>query len=735
MLVTAAAVLLQACDDGHAPDITVDVVEVSPAQAVVLVGDTVQLTATAKGADGKVRQGIQLEWSTPHADLVAVTGTAGTGRVVALKAGTAQVSAGAGGKSGVAAVEVRNRAPVLAALQPSAAPAGGPGFTLVLTGSAFAADAQVMWGDEPRTTQYVSAQELRVAIAAADIATAGEVQVGVRNAAPGGGIATLAFTVAPNDPVSVVVQPGTASITAGQTVALAATARDILGNDLGLPVTWTSASPGVATVSAAGVVTGVAEGVAAIAATAGAVTGHAVVTVTPPPATVPSITSITPDSVESNPDGLEIVIRGTGFMPTSGAFLEGSGRPTEYVSATELKMTLWPGDLHTSATRQVYVHNPGAGGGTSAGAPLKIVPGVWSVRVEPNGIALWPGQEQQATATALDEQYRPVTGRTVTWRSQNTAVATVDQAGRVRAVAAGTTVIEAVIDGRVGSTNVEVYAALPYDLLYEGTHGGYPELWLLTLGPDAAPRRILPAGTYGSDPAASPDGTRIAFVGISTDGARNLFVVNRNGTGLRQLTSHSSIDDQPAWSRDGTRIAFRSMREGVSDIFVINADGTGLANVTRNVERGADGPKAAERPTWTPAGRIIFTYGFALLNPLQYHLVSVQADGSDWQALTDGFYRDYEPEVSPNGNLIALRRAHPQYGEFIDVIAANGSQLGWISLPGPGNTPSWSPDGTWLTFSQSAAPGESSILMGRLNAGQRVIVPSGGRNPVWIQRN
>jgi Tol biopolymer transport system component len=61
-------------------------------------------------------------------------------------------------------------------------------------------------------------------------------------------------------------------------------------------------------------------------------------------------------------------------------------------------------------------------------------------------------------------------------------------------------------------------------------------------------------------------------------------------------------------------------------------------------------------------------------------------------------------------------------------------QFLWISLPGPGRTPSWSPDGAWLTFSQNLAGGDSAILMGQLNGGQRVIVPSGGRNPVWIRR-
>jgi hypothetical protein len=732
----AAVIPLQGCDDGQGPDDVVHVVEVTPAQAVLLTGDTAELTGRAKGPDGTVRQGLALDWSTPNPDLVTVAGSGATVKIVALRAGLAEVSAGARGKVGLATVEVRNRAPVLAALEPAAAIAGGEGFTLVVTGVGFAADAAILWNGQARTTQHVSGQELRATITAADIAQPGAVEVAVLNPEPGGGTAALGFTIAGGGPVAVDVQPGIANLAVGQTAALAATPRDLLGNDLEVPVTWSSGTPNVASVSATGVVTGVAPGVAAIGATAGNVTGYAVVTVTTAAGTPPTIAGITPDSVESSPEGLEVVIRGTGFLPTSGAFLNASSRPTEYVSASELRMTLWPGDLAASATRQVHVYNPGPTGGTSAGATLTIVPGVWSVRIAPDtAIGLWAGQEQQLQATAYDEQNRPLAGRPATWQSSDPSVATVDVAGRVRAVAPGHVVIEAVIAGRKGSRSIEVYAPLPWDLLYEGNHGGPSELWLLTLGPDAAPRRILAAGTWATDPAASPDGSRIAFVGMSVDGARNIFVVNRDGSGLRQLTADVAVDDQPAWSRDGTRIAFRSQREGVSDIFVVNADGSGLANVTRNTTRGTDGPKSAERPTWTPAGRIVFTYGPALLSPLAYRLVSVAPDGSDWQELTDGTWRDYEPEVSPNGKLIALRRASEQLGSFIDIIAANGSQLAWIGLPSPGFTPSWSPDGTLLTFSQSTGPGQSRILLSGFNgAGERVIVPGGGRNPVWIRR-
>jgi Tol biopolymer transport system component len=88
--------------------------------------------------------------------------------------------------------------------------------------------------------------------------------------------------------------------------------------------------------------------------------------------------------------------------------------------------------------------------------------------------------------------------------------------------------------------------------------------------------------TSGSDvdrePAWSPDGTKIAFqrkaVGTSSF---DLFVVNADGTGLTQLTS-SGVAKSPTWSPEGTKIAFESARE----VVVMNADGTEGISVTNN---------------------------------------------------------------------------------------------------------------------------------------------------------
>lgn len=87
-------------------------------------------------------------------------------------------------------------APVASSLSPPGANAGAPGFTLTVNGSGFVSSSMVRWNGADRATTFVSASQLRAAIAASDIAATSSVPVGVFTAAPGGGTsATQTFTV------------------------------------------------------------------------------------------------------------------------------------------------------------------------------------------------------------------------------------------------------------------------------------------------------------------------------------------------------------------------------------------------------------------------------------------------------------------------------------------------------------------------------------------------------------
>ena len=80
-------------------------------------------------------------------------------------------------------------------------------------------------------------------------------------------------------------------------------------------------------------------------------------------------------------------------------------------------------------------------------------------------------------------------------------------------------------------------------------------------------------------PAWSPDGTRIAYSRVfGTD--EDVFVMDEDGSNQTNLTQGSqALNVDPAWSPDGTRIVFARHRGG-SDLFVMNADGSGLRQLT-----------------------------------------------------------------------------------------------------------------------------------------------------------
>ena len=82
-------------------------------------------------------------------------------------------------------------------------------------------------------------------------------------------------------------------------------------------------------------------------------------------------------------------------------------------------------------------------------------------------------------------------------------------------------------------------------------------------------------------PVWSPDGRTIAFT--QGDGDLEVFVVNVDGSGLRNLTDNERIQDtNPVWSPDGRAIAFLTDRDGNGEIYVMNADGGGERNLTNS---------------------------------------------------------------------------------------------------------------------------------------------------------
>jgi hypothetical protein len=98
---------------------------------------------------------------------------------------------------------------------------------------------------------------------------------------------------------------------------------------------------------------------------------------------------------------------------------------------------------------------------------------------------------------------------------------------------------------------------------------------ILTMRADGTFPRQVVAGTTDTNPEASPDGQKVAFMS-QREGNWDIYVVDADGSGLQRLTWAPGNDGLPAWSPDGRHIAFVSDRDGRWSVWAIHPDGSEL---------------------------------------------------------------------------------------------------------------------------------------------------------------
>jgi dipeptidyl aminopeptidase/acylaminoacyl peptidase len=102
---------------------------------------------------------------------------------------------------------------------------------------------------------------------------------------------------------------------------------------------------------------------------------------------------------------------------------------------------------------------------------------------------------------------------------------------------------------------------------------------------------------FGSTgPSQTPEPLNIAgqFAFARTvAGGDDIFVMNADRSGVRNLTNSPGDDDRPAWSPDGLQFAFTSTRTGNVEIFAMNSDGSNVRNLSNNQATDVN-------PDWSP---------------------------------------------------------------------------------------------------------------------------------------
>jgi Tol biopolymer transport system component len=210
-------------------------------------------------------------------------------------------------------------------------------------------------------------------------------------------------------------------------------------------------------------------------------------------------------------------------------------------------------------------------------------------------------------------------------------------------------------------------------IVYTSYQEGNADIFIINADGSGEPIQITDHPSDDFYPAWSPAGDLIAFVTErnepfpdscwSSGCNKDIFVVNPDGTNLRNLTESNSDDWWFEWSPDGTRIVYEGKRDGMTDLYVVNIQ-------TRETLQLTDMPEDEWAGPWSPdSSRLLFSY--------EDDVYMINADGSGMVQLTTSYGNDYGAAWSPDGMMILFvsMREEPNPDNCWNVSAGCNTEI------------------------------------------------------------
>ena len=312
-----------------------------------------------------------------------------------------------------------------------------------------------------------------------------------------------------------------------------------------------------------------------------------------------------------------------------------------------------------------------------------------------------------------------------TFVTSTTLVANVDIASD--AVVTKFDIVVALSDGRTGKGTQLFTVTIPDPAIAFQVEHNFNNVDLWVMDADGKNQTLVVPGSQGSNyienrtPSWSPDGTQLAFA--SNVQGRGIYVVNKDGTGLRKVVSlnRDNLGAGVAWTptpaADGQwKIAYSDLRPGDcgnsladNDLFLVNLDGTRVVNLTNTVGPGEF------HPTWDPyttrlAAKVFPTNNASIPGDLVIYALGLDASGNitvtGTTNLTEsGPLKDADVTLgswAKTQDKIAMQLYEPGAG-YQDIWVFNvADPLNPVNLTSTATIserrPSWSPDDSKIVF-------------------------------------
>lgn len=235
----------------------------------------------------------------------------------------------------------------------------------------------------------------------------------------------------------------------------------------------------------------------------------------------------------------------------------------------------------------------------------------------------------------------------------------------------------------------------------------------------------LTESTGDEAPAASPDGTRVAFMS-TRNGAWDLYVVNADGSGLTRLTEDEYVDGLPAWGPDSKTLFFVSKRDDEWAIWAIDVESKASAKLFElggdldgKIHEGTSRGWTEERITWAPPAApapepqvaaasnlntsyLTGTIAFPVFENGIYNIYTARTDGSQRRLLIP---EASQPDFNADGSQIAYRSwKTDQRGLFSSPVE---TLIPWNiqqRVAVESGRPVWSDDGKVILFQSYEEP-------------------------------